>query len=258
MVRAGTCTAILAVLIGSAMAGEIPADQRRSGSAFMAESTRAVQDDDTSNPAMLSVLDGSRLWDAPKGEAAKSCASCHGEATASMRGVAARYPAFDERSGRPVDLAGRINVCRQDHQGTQPLARESADLLALTAYVGYQSRGLPISPPQDGRLVPYREQGQALFKTRMGQLDLSCASCHDDHWSRRLGGSPITQAHPTGYPLYRFEWQALGSLQRRVRNCMVGVRAKPYDFGAEELIALELYLNARASGMTLEVPAVRP
>lgn len=92
----------------------------------------------------------------------------------------------------------------------------------------------------------------------MGQLDLSCASCHDDNWSGRLGGSPITQAHPTGYPLYRLEWQALGSLQRRVRNCLVGVRATPFDHGAQEIIAIELYLNQRAAGMLLETPGVRP
>src|SRR5256885_16986097 len=42
----------------------------------------------------------------------------------------------------------------------------------------------------------------------------------------------IPQAHPTGYPLYRLEWQNLGSLQRRLRNCLVGIRAEPYDYGA--------------------------
>ena len=59
---------------------------------------------------------------------------------------------------------------------------------------------------------------------------------------------PITQAHPTGYPLYRLEWQSLGSLQRRLRNCMIGIRAQPYDYGAPELVDLELYLMSRARG----------
>ena len=48
---------------------------------------------------------------------------------------------------------------------------------------------------------------------REGQLNLSCANCHDDNWDKRLAGSPIPQAHPTGYPIYRLEWQTLGSLQ---------------------------------------------
>ena len=42
------------------------------------------------------------------------------------------------------------------------------------------------------------------------------------------------------------EWQALGSLQRRMRNWMSGVRAEPFAYGAQELVALELYLAGRA------------
>ncbi len=75
---------------------------------------------------------------------------------------------------------------------------------------------------------------------------------------RRLGGSAVTQAHPTGYPIYRLEWQAVGSLQRRMRGCMVGVRAEPFAYGAAEFIALELYLNSRAAGLPIETPGVRP
>lgn len=73
-----------------------------------------------------------------------------------------------------------------------------------------------------------------------------------------LGGTVIPQAHPTGYPLYRLEWQGLGSLQRRLRNCLSGIRAQPWPYGAQELVELELYLAAQASGMVLESPAVRP
>ena len=71
-------------------------------------------------------------------------------------------------------------------------------------------------------------------------------------------GTPVPQAHPTGYPLYRLEWQSLGSLQRRLRNCMIGVRAEPYPYGSPELVDLEAYLMWRARGMKLETPAVRP
>ena len=96
------------------------------------------------------------------------------------------------------------------------------------------------------------------FHRRQGQLNLSCAQCHDDNWDKRLAGNVITQAHPTGYPIYRLEWQGLGSLERRLRNCLVGTRAQAYDFGAAELVDLELYLMWRARGMKIETPAVRP
>jgi len=87
---------------------------------------------------------------------------------------------------------------------------------------------------------------------------LSCAQCHDANWGKSLAGTPITQAHPTGYPVYRLEWQGLGSLQRRVRNCLAGIRAESYAYGAPELVELELYLMWRGRGMKLETPGVRP
>ena len=84
---------------------------------------------------------------------------------------------------------------------------------------------------------------------RQGQLNLGCTNCHDDNWDKRLAGSAITQGHPTGYPLYRLEWQSLGSLQRRLRACITGIRAQAYDYGAPELVELELYVMSRARGM---------
>jgi sulfur-oxidizing protein SoxA len=73
-----------------------------------------------------------------------------------------------------------------------------------------------------------------------------------------LAGATIPQGHPTGYPIYRLEWQGLGSLQRRLRNCMAGVRAEPYVEGSDEAVALELFLMQRAAGLPMETPAVRP
>ena len=52
--------------------------------------------------------------------------------------------------------------------------------------------------------------------------------------------------------------QVLAALERRLRNCMIGVRAEPYAHGSPEMVQLELYLMWRARGMKLETPAVRP
>jgi sulfur-oxidizing protein SoxA len=239
-------------------AAEIPPDQRRSGYSFMTPDTQAMQDDDTANPGMLWVLDGEALWNSKTGTAGKACADCHGDARASMKGVAARYPAFDTTLGRPVNLEQRINLCRVEHQQATPLPFESRDLLALTAYLAEQSRGAAIKAGIDPQLEPFVAKGRELFMQRQGQLNLGCTNCHDDNWDKRLAGSAITQAHPTGYPLYRLEWQSLGSLQRRLRSCIGGIRAQAYDYGAPELVELELYLMSRARGMPIEAPAVRP
>jgi sulfur-oxidizing protein SoxA len=248
------------VVLGAAaaFAAEPPAPDRKSGYEFMSRQTRAMQDDDAANPGMLGVLEGGALWARKVGAAGKACADCHGDARVTMKGVAARHPAFDPVRGRPVSLEQRIVSCRVERQQAPPPAWESRELLALSTYVAHQSRGLPIAVSIDARTQPFLEAGRATFHRRQGQINLSCSQCHDANWGRSLAGNPIPQAHPTGYPIYRLEWQSLGSLQRRLRNCLVGMRAEPYEYGAPEMVDLELYLMWRARGMSVEAPAVRP
>lgn len=248
MTRAGFARAGLAAVLALA-AGSMQAEPRRSGFDDMSPSTQALQRDDTQNPAMLWVAEGEQRF-------AADCRRCHG--AASMRGVAARHPAWDAASGKPVTLAARINLCRTRHVQAPALAAESDGLLALEAYVALQSRGQPLAPDATPALRPFRAEGERLYRQRFGQLGFSCAQCHDDHAGRRLAGAPIPQAHPTGYPIYRLEWQGMGSLQRRLRNCMTGVRAEPFAYGSDAFTAIELYLKQRAAGMAVESPGVRP
>jgi sulfur-oxidizing protein SoxA len=211
----------------------------------MRAETRAMQDDDLANPGMLAVMEGERLWQR------LGCGQCHSD----MKGVAARYPALDAKKGL-LNLEQRINVCRAERQEAQPFPYESRELLALASYVGHQSRGLPIAPQEAAR--PYAERGKVLFYERQGQVNLACANCHEQNPGKRLAGNVIPQAHPTGYPIYRLEWQAVGSLQRRLRNCLTGIRAETPPYGAPALVELETFLMWRAKGMRLETPAVRP
>jgi L-cysteine S-thiosulfotransferase len=255
---AWTCAAVFMLGTAAGLANEIAPSQRRSGFDDMSRESQAMQRDDAANPGMLWVLEGETLWTEKAGLADRSCADCHGGARASMRGVAARYPAYTAELNRPVDLEGRINLCRRVRQNAPPLPNEGREMLALSAYVAHQSRGMPITVGEDPRLEPYRARGEALYRQRQGQVNLSCANCHDDNWGKRLAGNIIPQGHPTGYPLYRLEWQSLGSLQRRLRNCMVGVRAEPFAPGSLAAVDLEVFLMSRARGLPIETPAVRP
>jgi L-cysteine S-thiosulfotransferase len=257
-VSRATLTLLLMLVFTTSVIAQSSPPNKRSGFEFMSPQTQAMQTDASSNPGMLWVIDGERQWQQPQGSVNKSCADCHGSAAKSMRGAATRYPAFDERSARPIDLAGKINQCRQRRQSAAPLARESDELLALSTYVAHQSHGMPITRLADSRLRPFTENGRRWFERRLGQLQLSCAACHDERAGTRLGGSVIPQAHPTGYPLYRLEWQTIGSLQRRLRGCLVGVRAEPFEFGSSEYVDIELFLMSRAAGLQIETPAVRP
>ena len=80
----------------------------RSGITFAGANVRAMQADELANPGMLWVERGEKLWNAPAEASGKSCASCHGEATKSMRGVAASYPKFDDNAGAVLDLEHRL------------------------------------------------------------------------------------------------------------------------------------------------------
>jgi sulfur-oxidizing protein SoxA len=260
MMRSQLRLLALAVALTSAtsLQADIAQSERKSSYEMMAPQSRSMQDDDTANPAMLSALDGEALWKKKAGETNKSCADCHGDARTSMRGMTARYPAHDVATRRVVDLEERIGLCQAREQKTTPFARETRDMLALSTYLGLQSRGLPISPSQDEALQKAIERGRALYFKRQGQLNLSCANCHDQNWGGRLGGATIPQGHPTGYPIYRLEWNSVGSLQRRLRNCLTGMRAEVYGLGAPELTDIEAYLMWRARGMIMDAPGVRP
>jgi len=248
---------VVALAVLAAIGAAAIAADKRSGYQDASPQTRAIQDDDDANPAFLWVKRGEAMWSEAVGSAGKSCADCHGP-PGSLRGVAARQPAYDAAARRPLTLEQRVNRCRTERQGTTALAPESDDLLSITALIGLQSRGLPMQVAVDGPMRPFLDSGKALFTARQGQLNLSCAQCHDERAGKRLAGSVIPQGHSNGYPLYRLEWQSIGSLNRRLRNCLTGIRAETYAPGSPELVDLELYLAWRASGLPVETPAVRP
>jgi sulfur-oxidizing protein SoxA len=231
--------------------------ERQSSYVLMSPDTKAMQDDPLLNPATFAVLDGQVLWQEIAGKKNQSCASCHGDAAVSMKGVAASFPKLNA-AGQLLSLTGRINQCRTEQQSATPFAFESKPLLALSAFVANQSKGMPITVERTPANEAALASGQRLFNQRMGQLNLSCAQCHAERAGQKLAGNPIPQAHPTAYPIYRLEWQAVGSLERRLRNCLVGVRAEPFAFGSTELLELELFLAWRARAMLLESPGVRP
>nr|WP_216860207.1 sulfur oxidation c-type cytochrome SoxA [Polynucleobacter sp. JS-Polo-80-F4] len=246
---------VLANLFASEVASAATPRQQSSYD-LMTPENKAMQDDPSLNPAMFWVGDGDALWQQKLGSQNKSCSTCHGDVKKSMRGVAAQFPKVIK--GKLQTLEGQINQCRASNQSSAPLAYESKDLLALTALIAFQSKGMPISVSETPANTAFLKKGRHSFNERMGQLNLSCAQCHEDRAGLKLGGSFIPQGHPNAYPIYRLEWQTLGSLQRRLRNCMSGVRAQQFEYGSPEMAQLELFLMWRARGLPMESPGVRP
>ena len=237
-------------------ASDPPTQKKQSSYTLMSAENKAMQDDPSLNPAMFWVSEGESLWNIKSGKKQVSCSSCHGDAKKSMRGVATQFPKIIQ--GKLQTLEGQINQCRVLRQGSSALPYENKELLSLTAFVANQSKGMPISITETATNRADLQKGRRWFNERMGQLNLSCAQCHEDRAGLKLGGSPIPQGHPNAYPIYRLEWQTLGSLQRRLRNCMSGVRAEQFAYGSPEMAQLELFLMWRANGLPIESPGVRP
>jgi len=228
-----------------------------SGFYYAKDETKTMQLDDFENPGMLYVEEGAELWKSRQGSANKSCASCHNNPQVSMKQAGPRYPIYNSELKRMVNLEQRINLCRTKFQKAPALKYESRKLLSLTAFVRHQSMGVPVRVKIDGPAKPFFEKGKAFYYKRRGQLDMSCAHCHENNYGKYIRSNLLSQGQANGFPTYRLKWQGLGSLHRRFKGCNRQVRAKPFSLGADEYVNLELYLNWRGSGLEVETPAVR-
>jgi L-cysteine S-thiosulfotransferase len=264
---------VIAVILAAALRGPgIAAQERKSipprdannpltelisGYEFSPLKVKAQQDDDFDNLGFGWVGQGEVLWNEVDGGAKKSCASCHNNAAETMRGIGASYPKFQEAAKGVINLEQRINLCRQDKMQATPWAYGSDALLAITAYVKLQSRGMAVDVKTDGPAQQAFQLGQTLYNTRVGQLGMSCAHCHNDHYGDNLRAEVLSQGHSNGFPAFQTKTQSFISLHQRFRNCYRDIRAQPYDLGSPELVALELYLAWRGKGLPVETPAVR-
>jgi sulfur-oxidizing protein SoxA len=230
---------------------------RSSGYTFTAKETNAMQDDDIANPGFLYVDDGEALWNKVDGKAGKSCATCHGVESALLTDVGTRYPVYNAKLGKMQNLEQKINQERDEKMGAKPYKYESGSMLSLTIYMKNQSRGKPMNVSIDGPVVPFFEAGKKFYNQRRGQLDMSCANCHVDNPGNMIRANLLSQGQPNGFPAYRLKWQKAGSLHRRFRGCNKNIRAKPYGYGSDEYVNLELYISWRARGLPVESPSVR-
>jgi sulfur-oxidizing protein SoxA len=229
----------------------------QSGRHFATPETLAIQDDDFQNPAFLWVEEGEQAWNHAEGAAGKSCASCHNDATETMKGVRARYPAYDAKRGRVVTLEQRVNICREEHMQAPPLRIDSRPLNAITSYLGLQSRGMPVNVDISGPARPFFDAGERFYNTRRGQLDMRCGSCHEDNFGRHLRADLLSQGMSNGFPTYRLKEQRVISLQFRLQGCVGDVRGEAPAMGSEDFTNLEFYLAWRAQGLPVETPSVR-
>jgi sulfur-oxidizing protein SoxA len=235
-----------------------PFDEVLSGWLFRTQETRALEADSFENPGSLRMEEGAELWSKVDGTQGKSCATCHGEAAESMKGVGASYPKWDADSNKPINIELRINKCRTENMGAEAYEFDKGGQKQLTAYIKNQSLGTPVAIDlSQGEMQKWWEQGKELYYTRTGQLNLSCASCHEVNMGKNIRADHLSQGQVNGFPTYRLKQADLVSLHNRFRGCIRDTRAEFPKAFSDELMALETYVTWRGTGLSVETPAVR-
>lgn len=228
-----------------------------SGSAYLSEQTREMQEDEFANPGMETVDYGRMLFHKPD-EEGHTCADCHGQDGSRLdRRRIASYPRYSEELERPITLQDQINICWEERMDNFPLVYDCRELVGFETYVRHLARGETIAVKTGGPIRPFYEEGGRLYRQRFGQLDMSCWHCHDQHRGAWLRGQRLNQGQSNGFPVYRLGTSRITSLHRRFSECLASFRAEPFLPGSDEYINLELYVTARGNGLKIETPAIR-
>lgn len=227
-----------------------------SGWLFRSDETQAMQMDDFDNPGMIWVESGAEMFATVDGSEGKSCASCH-DSPEAMAGVKAVYPKWNEAAGEVRTLQMQVNDCRENRMGAEKWKTDAGDMLNMEALLASVSRGMPVNVAIDGPAQSIWEQGKEIYYTRTGQLELSCANCHEENYGNMIRADHLSQGQINGFPTYRLKNAKLNGVQGRFKGCVRDTRAETYSPGSPEFIALELYVASRGNGLSVEGPSVR-
>lgn len=248
----------LAIVAAGMWAGLAMAFEPLSGYSFLAEETRAMQDDEFENPGMVTVDRGAELFREHRPYEEYACSDCHGDDGETLdREKIASYPVYDKTQGGLVTLQEQVNYCWEIHMDRFPLQYDDPDLVALETFVRNRAHGRVIRVQTDGPMVPLLRQGEELYQTRFGQAGMACVQCHVRYQGQMLRGQQLSQGQANGFPEYRLAKGEITSLHKRLRQCFISFRAEPFEAGSDEFRLLELYLMSRANGLKIETPAVR-
>ncbi|TYB81438.1 sulfur oxidation c-type cytochrome SoxA [Maritimibacter fusiformis] len=231
-------------------------DEILSGWRFRSDETQSMEMDDFDNPGMIWVDAAREVWATPDGSEGKACADCHG-APEDMAGVRPVYPKWNETAGEVFTLQMMMNDCRVNRMGAEPWGTDKGQSIPMEALLASVSRGMPMDVAIDGPAAETWEMGRELYYTRFGQLELSCASCHEDNYGNMIRADHLSQGQTNGFPTYRLKNTKLNGVHSRFKGCVRDTRAETFNPGSPEFVALELYVASRGNGLSVEGPSVR-
>jgi sulfur-oxidizing protein SoxA len=176
-------------------------------------------------------------------------------------GIRQNYPYFDTGAGEVITLELALNRCRQAN-GEAPYSYTKDEMASLTAYMAFTSRGKPfdIKIPNDPRALAAYQKGEEYFYTRRGQLNFSCASCHVQNPGEHIHTEVLAPALGilAAMPIYRSEWNGMGTISRRFISCNSQVRGVPLPAQDELYRDVEYYLSYMSNGLPIAGPGARP
>ncbi len=232
-------------------------DQIISGWHFRADETQQLQTDDFENQGMIFVDQAMDTWNTAEGSEDKSCADCHNDPAESMKGVAATYPKWNEEAGELRTVQMQVNDCRESRMGAEAWKYDAGEAINMEAMIASHSRGMPVDVAIDGPVAEQWEKGKDIYYTRYGQLELACASCHEENYGNYIRADHLSQGQINGFPTYRLKNARLNGVHSRFRGCIRDTRAETFPTGSPEFVALELYVKSRGNGLSVEGPSVR-
>ncbi len=253
---------------------DVPFEDLKNGIYALDADRRAAWEEfeDFSPPWEDAVKLGEELFNKPF-KNGKTYASCFPNGGI---GIKQNYPYFDAETGDIVTLEGAINACREAN-GEKPLKWKKGKLAAISAYMGYTSRGnkIDIKVPDDPRALAWYERGKRFFFAKRGQLNFACADCHVYYAGHLIRANLLSTAigQVTHWPAWRKKWASkaaaksktgelsptagLGTLHRRYGGCNKQVRAKPFKAQSDEYKALEYFHTYISNGQEINTPSLR-
>jgi len=207
-------------------------------------------------PYELNIDNGKKAFNTPF-KNGKTYASCFRNDGA---GIKQDYPYYDTATGKVVTLEAAINDCRGEN-GEEPLKWQKGEIADIAAYMAYTSRGNKtnvVVPGDEGAMAAYT-RGKNHFYAKRGQLNMSCADCHQWNAGNRIRADLLSPAlgHTTHFPVYRSKWGGLGTMHRRYGGCNKQVRAKPFKPQSDEYRALEFFHTYMSNGLVMNDPNAR-
>ena len=176
-------------------------------------------------------------------------------------GIRQNYPYFDAKTGQVITLELALNRCREAN-GEEPYSYVKDEMASLTAYMAFTSRGKPfdIKIPNDPRALAAYQKGEEYFYGRRGQLNFSCASCHVQNPGNHIRTEVLAPALGivAAMPIYRSEWNGMGTMSRRLVTCNSQVRGVPLKPQDEDYRDVEYFLSYMSNGLPISGPGARP